>query len=263
MNKSQLQYTKDLSVFVHHTHQQPMAEAHVKKIAQSIAKGGYWASKPIGCVRIANKLTVIDGHHRLEAAKRLGVGVYYVVEKTERSDDIGEENYLVRKWSNLSFAKMYANRGNTDYAELIRYSDKFGIPLRTAASLLRGEAGHSCNAGNPVRTGSFTIKTRESIGVVVSFIDHLGASCPVVKTKIFIEALSILLFVREFDHTLLMRKIDVNPRMLEKCNNRDQMLTQIEDLYNFRTRDKVPLAFLAKKKMAERGVCGLKTKKTA
>jgi hypothetical protein len=260
MKKPQLQHTKDLSVFVHHQHQQPMAASHVRRVALSMAKHGYWSSKPIGCVRNGSKLTVIDGHHRLAAAQQLGIGVYCVVEEPGRADDIGDENYIVRTWSNTSFAKMYAKRGNPHYIELIRYAEDFSIPMSTAASLLRGEAGHSGNAGVFVRAGTFKVKTRDSMKMVVSFIQGLGVACPVIKTKVFIDALSILLFVEEFDAHTLYRRMETNPLLLVKCSDRDQMLQQIEEVYNFRTREKVPLAFLAKEKMKERNLANTKPK---
>lgn len=255
--KAQLQHTEDLSVFVRHEYQQPMSESHIRKIAASMQLSGFWPSKPIGCVRRGQQLVVVDGHHRLAAAKIAGVGVYYVVEVASRSDDIGAGNYLVRIWKNISFAKMQAAKGNPHYIELLRYVE-LGIPLSVAASVLRGEAGHSGNAARFIRIGEFKVKTRENMLVIVGFINELGASCEVVKSKIFIEALSVLLFVPEFDAAVLKARIHANPLSLAKCNNREQMLQQIEEVYNFRSRVKVPLSFLAKEKMAERNLGGIK-----
>ena len=260
--KAQLQYTKDLSAFVPHEHQQPMSDSHSKHIAESMKAGGFWPSKPISCVKKGGRLVVVDGHHRLAAAKIAAVGVYYVEEPTSRLDDIGEANVLVRKWSNESFAKMYAGQGNPHYVELLRYVD-IGVPLSVAASVLRGEAGHSGNAGKFIRTGDFRIKTRDNMRVIASFIEELGGTCDVVTTKIFIEALSVLLFVPEFDASVLKARIRSNPLTLAKCNNREQMLQQIEEVYNFRSREKVPLAFLAKEKMKERIAVGLKKEAAA
>jgi hypothetical protein len=249
--KAQLQYTEDLSAFVPHDHQQPMSAAHSKRIAESMGGGGFWPSKPVSCVRKGNKLVVVDGHHRLAAAKIANVGVYYVVEPVCRLEDIGDANVLVRKWSNESFAKMYAGQGNPHYVELLR-AVGLGVPLSVAASVLRGEAGHSGNAGRFIKTGEFKVKTRENMRVIIDFINELSAACDVVRTKIFIEALSVLLFVPEFDSAILKKRIQVNPLSVAKCNNRDQMLQQLDEVYNFRSREKVPLAFLAKEKMKER-----------
>jgi hypothetical protein len=259
--KAQLQYTEDLSVFVAHENQQPMSAAHSKRIAASIEESGFWPSKPISCVKRGSKLIVMDGHHRLAAARIADVGVYYVAEPIERLNDIGNANVLVRKWSNESFAKMHAAQGNAHYVELLRYVE-MGIPLSVAGSILYNEAGHSGNAARLIRTGDFKVKSRENIRMIVSFINEYGSRCDVVKTKIFIEAISILFFVKEFDAAILKRRIEANPLALAKCNNRDQMLQQIDEVYNFRGRDKVPLCFLAKEKMKERSIVGL-TKEAA
>jgi hypothetical protein len=251
MSTKALNQTKDYSIFLPHEHQQPMSEHHVKRIAESMARTGFWQSKPLSVVRKAGKFVIVDGHHRYAAAKGLGLAVFYVIEADFMLDEIGRGNSAVRVWSVLSFAKMFAAKGDPHYVELLNYVSK-GFALRNAASLLRGESAHSGNANDYVKTGTFKIKTRASIDTIFGFMDEFGETCPAVKSAIFVEALSVLLFVQEFDCGTLKARIRTNPLSLVKCNNRQQMLDQIEELYNFRARDKVPLAFLAKEMMTSR-----------
>lgn len=249
--KHTISETKDYSVFVSHDHQQPMSDLHVRRIMESMKSSGFWKSKPISVVQDGDNLIVCDGHHRVAAAKQLNIPVFYVVEEPDMFGRIGIANTTVRIWHTRSFVKMYADTGNLHYVELASYLEK-GIPLKHAASMLRGESSHSFNCGKDVRRGAFRVKTRTSIDTVVRFLDEVGPVCNAVKSSIFIEALSSLLFVPEFDVQTLRNRIMANPLQLQKCNNRHQMISQLEEVYNFRAREKVPLKHLVEAKMKER-----------
>lgn len=245
------QTTSEYSLFIHNQYQQPMAERHVREIAESMKRLGFLRSKPVTVVRDGNKLRLVDGHHRLAAAKAINVPVVYVIEEEGVADAIGELNFTVRKWASMSFIKMYADQGNPHYIELLRYVEQ-GLPAKNATSLLRGESAGSCNASRAIRTGTFKIKSRRSADVILKYITDLGKIAPVVKSAHFIEAVSLLLFVPEFDPATLTARIDANPRALVKCASGDQMLDLIEDIYNFRAREKLALAFMARRAAKER-----------
>jgi hypothetical protein len=255
MSTKALNQSKDYSLFSSHEHQQPMSERHVARIAESMDKNGFLQSKPISVVRRAGKFVIVDGHHRFAAARELGIAVFYVIEAEEVSELIGEVNQFVRVWKSIAFAKMHAARRDPHYVELLSYVEK-GIPLKQASSILRGQSGHSGNATTSIRAGTFTVKTRTSADVIVSFIEEFKASSPAVASALFIEALSSLLFVEQFDSETLKQRLRANPLSLVKCNNREQMIAQIEEIYNFRSREKVPLKFLAGEIMKQRKEVG-------
>lgn len=241
---TELKQTKDHGLFAHNEYQQPMSEAHVASLIESMNKYGFLPSKPLTVVDEGQWLRVIDGHHRLEAAKRGGFSVFYIVESKSKASSIGDINRVVRKWSNLSFAKMYALKGSADYIELLQYVNR-GIALKQASSLLVGQAAHSGNVGESVQDGTFKIKTRRIIDSLLNVFDVCEESAPAVKSRVFVEAFSTLYFVDQFDPSLLAKKILTNPRMMVKCATREQMIDVIDEIYNFRNHAKVPLKLLA------------------
>jgi hypothetical protein len=92
--------------------------------------------------------------------------------------------------------------------------------------------------------GTFKIKTREHADKLVNLFETFGERIPAVRHRPFISAYSKCLFTKEFDEDVFARRLTVNPLMLEKTSNEDQMLKQIEDIYNFKSPNKIPLAFL-------------------
>ncbi len=246
-----LEKTKDYSLFIANDEQRPLDERHAKRIGESIDIFGFLPSKPVQCYRKGNKLVVVDGHHRLAGAKSVGAEVFYVVEEKVSQQTMAVENTLVKKWVMTDFVRLYAARGLRDYQELITYQDK-GVPLKMAASMLIGEGASSSNLGNAIADGKFKIKTRENINILIHFFNEFSDRVPAIKSRSFISIFSKCLFTKEFDVEVFERKLSHNPTLLDKTSNDEQMLKQIEDIYNWKSGSKIPLAFFVTKSMKMR-----------
>jgi len=254
--------TSDYTLFSFHESQQPISTRHSAGIAESMREIGFLRSKPITVVRENGKLKIIDGHHRFFAAKALGLAIFYVIEDATISNRIGQLNSTVRKWDSLSFAKMYADQGNPHYIELLEYVER-GIPLRKAAAMLGGEMASSGNVCRLIPHGTFQVVDRKRIAVIAKVIDALAPINEVAKTQCFIDALSALAFLPDFDCGTLVDRIDASPRSLIKCVSRDQMLELLEEIYNFRSRIKVPIAHQAKESARMRSATVMAGKKAS
>lgn len=244
--------TKTYSAFVHHENQQPMSALHVKRLAESMRDIGFLPSKPVQVYRRKDgKYVVIDGHHRLAAAKTLGIDVLFVIEPPANAPLIGKENVLVRKWIPESFARLFASQGNEDYVTLLFYVDR-GIPLKQAASILFGESAHSGNVQARVCNGTFKAKELRYANQIIAIMDTVQDVAPNIKKRYYIEALSMLLFVPQFDSDLMIKKILAHPMAVQRCADRIQALEVLDDIYNFRNREKTNISFLAREVMRKR-----------
>lgn len=257
---SQIKWTNKLDVFVEHGHQQAVSAGHVNKIKQCMQLHGFLQSKPIMCCRDGNDFKIIDGHHRLRAAKDLNIGVYYVVVDASQADLIGDINTTVRKWPMTAWVNLYLQRGVPDYVILTQYINK-GLPLRLAASVLMGESGGSGNFNKFIPKGTYKVKTKRVADKILELRAELAHINEAAESSHFLEALSVLLLLPAFDPSILVQRILANPRGLEKCATREQMFKNIEEVYNFRGREKLNLAFLANELLRERRAFGFKKKK--
>lgn len=243
----------DYEMFKPHGEQQKMAAPHIKKIKISMMRNGFIKAKPIHCYQDGKSLRIIDGHHRLRAAQELGIPVYYVVGGLEDRDLIADENWAVRKWSNEAFVGMYVSRGLKDYIILAKYISR-GLHLKFASSLLSGECTASGNQSESIRQGSFKVKTTQSADAIISIIERAGQFNEIAKSQQFIACLCVLVNLDWFSETILIKKIKDNPRCLIRSGSREQMMDQIEEIYNFKQRDKINLAFLAKEFLRSRSI---------
>lgn len=259
---TQIAFTNKLDVFKEHGMQQPVCPRHVAKIQESMAKNGFFTGKPIEVYRDGNFLRIIDGHHRYHAAKILGIGVYYVICDSTQADLIGDRNTTVRKWAMPAWINYYAQKGVKDYTLLASYIKK-GLPLTVAGSVLMGESGGSGNYSKHIPRGTYKVKTTTTADKILAIVNELAPVSEVVKTKVFMEAISVLIQLSEFDSEVLVRRIQAHPRDLDKCATRPQMFGCLEEIYNYKSQRKINLAFLAGEWLRNRKESVIAPKKAA
>lgn len=247
----QILESSNYEMFKPHGEQQKMAAPHVKRIKVSMTRNGFIKAKPIHCYRDGKFLRIIDGHHRLRAAQELGIPVYYVIGGEEDRDLIADENWAVRKWTSEAFVGMYVSRGVKDYITLAKYIS-CGLDLKFASALLSGESTASGNQAEAIRRGGFKVKTTKNADRIISIIERAGEFNEIAKSQQFVACLCVLVNLDWFSETILIKKIKDNPRCLVRSGSREQMMDQIEEIYNFKQRDKINLAFLAKEWLRSR-----------
>lgn len=252
--KPQLQSTDKYHLFDYNEEQREIKDYHVKNLMASMSKYGYSPSKPIQVYRKGSRFVIVDGHNRFVAAKNLGISFYYVTEGEDAQEFIATGNYVVCSWRVGDFAKMFAVRGIKDYATLIEYHQQ-GIPLTNAASMLMGKqsqdgGGRAGGASLSIKDGSFRIKTRKKIDALVGFINKFKDRNDCVTTRVFVVAMDKIMDVDGLDMDQLTRRVESNLSSLKRCATNFQMLELIEEIYNYRSSIKVPLAFNASKAKA-------------
>jgi len=253
MKIPQIKSTIDYSIFTPNPLQRVFTENKVKIIKQKMRANGFPPSMAISVYLKGGKLIVNTGHHRLAAAKELSIPVLYIIENQWTPKQLVDEGVTTKPWDMLSAAQTFASEGNDDYKNLIYYADK-GIPISMAASMLHGEAAASGNAKELVMNGTFQVNETTKINHFISMFEEFSVTNPAIKSRSFIAAVSKCFYVTEFDLVTLRRRLKENPKMLEKTSSTDQMLKLIEDIYNFRSVRKIPLAFMATDVAATRKV---------
>ncbi len=241
--------TSVYTCFVYNSDQRPINSGHVKDLMSSMGTFGFLPSKPVQVYQDGKKFVIIDGHHRYIAAKNLQIPVLYVVEPKSHQESIASGNRFQNKWTAANFVNMYANRGLAPYKELKEYA-ALGIPLTSAASMLTGRSsaarGGSNGGANSIFDGTLQIKTREKIEKIAQFLRDYGNDNKAYKTHNFIVSAELCMRLKDFDFSQLSAKLAANPRMMARTATVDQMLDQIEEIYNYHQRIRTPIAFPAK-----------------
>jgi len=156
-NQESYYVTKDYGMFVSSDSNRPEDKNHVKQVRESMRKYGFLGAFPIMVKETGNgKFYIIDGQHRFLAAKELGIPVKYHI--TKSSIDIPEVNNTQKRWKQLDYVKMYANKGNNHYLELLVFSQENKLPVSTAAMLLMNESSYyGVNISRKIKDGTFYV----------------------------------------------------------------------------------------------------------
>jgi len=236
--------------FKYNDEQRPIETKHVRDIMSSMETFGFLPSKPVQVYQEGKKFVIIDGHHRYIAAKNLQIPVLYVVEPKSHAESMAKVNRYQKAWNMKNFVSQYAKRGLPPYLELVAYN-QLGFPLTIAALMLSGRSAatggaNGGTAANSVIDGTFKVITRGKIEIIAQFLRENGDKNPAFKTASFISAFELCLRSSDFDPSQLTRKLAGNHKVITRCVSIDQMLDQLEEVYNYHQQIKVPLAFNAR-----------------
>lgn len=249
-SQNTLRETSTYSCFVYNTEQRPVDVKHVRDLMESMKTFGFLPSKPVQTYQDGKKFVIIDGHHRFVAAKNLGIPVIYIAEPKSHADSMSRVNGLQKTWQLKNYLAQYVKRGFPAYLELQEYSN-LGFSIQQAAKMLAGLSAAGYGGGKvsvTIRDGTFKVIARDKIEIIAVFLREDGARNAAYRTTNFITAFELCLRVDDFSHEQLTRKLSANPKAITRTATVDQMLDQIEEVYNYHQQIKTPLAFVAKQK---------------
>jgi hypothetical protein len=253
-----LRVTRDLSIFVPNEYNRSLRER--PDLEASMTRYGFIPAEAIRVRKIdagkdRGRLMVIKGHHRLATARKLGLPVWYIIDETDTPTNPGDVETQT-DWSVHDYATAAANAGNLDVAAVLRFASIHKIKLSAAASLCGGESAGSHNKINSLKHGTFKLaadlRFANTVVAITDFLHDQG--CPFARTTAFVNAISKVVLVPEFDPDIFKRRIRANGiGIIRRSATADQYVEQIEAAYNRSAHGKaIALAFLAKKIALER-----------
>ena len=236
--------TKNYDLFHNNPDQRKYNPLKTARLVEDMRQDGFRESLCISTYKEKGKLYINAGHHRLEAARILGLAVWYVVEAKWSPSALAREGTAASNWTTRDICQMYAAHGNRDYADLLEYS-KDGMAPEMAAALLGGGpiGGHGIKA--TLKNGSFRIRTRDHIEEVLAITKTLAEKHTEANTLNFIRALSSFLRLDGFSSVRFVQAVNSQLK-LDKCATSSQMMEQLEEMYNYKQRTRDNIAFRAK-----------------
>lgn len=209
----------------------------VKKIMRDIRHGvNLLPDFPI-LVAPGSKLEVLDGQHRLEAARQTKSPIYYIIRQEELAlHTMARFNSLQDKWKPADFIACYIEKGSTDYKKLSNFLDQYDVPVSIALNLLYygvtgSEGGTKDGMQDLFRKGEFKcLHWRQACDIMDSckqFSDFGGWN-----TRPFIIAISRILKADLCDFDELVEKFKKDPRMMDYHSSTKDYLLNLEQIYN-------------------------------
>ena len=244
--------TSDLSIFTQIDGNRVPNLQHIKRLSDSIRVYGMKCNP----ILVNERMQVIDGQHRLMAAKEAGSFVYYIVVDGYSLDEVHTLNLNQKNWSKKDFIDGYANMGVESYIKLnafIKNNDDYTFEscISFCNNNTVGSSSSSLSRLHHQKTiSSGIIENGTWKGGNFDLAQEMASKIRMIKTyylgynrSIFVGTMIGMLNNDKFDFNEFMHKVRLQPTALVDCANREQYKTLIEDIYNYKSRNKISLRY--------------------
>lgn len=215
-------------------------QSHVKRLAESIKARNLLQMRPI---IVNGKMEVIDGQHRLLAAKMLGVEIFYKVEQTLGIMDMLAMN-CAKAWGIQDYVNFFVQNGHQEYIKLSDFAKKNQLDMRTAYSLTTARSKANFSA---FKQGKFIFNNdvyASEVDIIWRTIDYIKringtTTAQYLKTTKFWNAMIKLVRSAGFDE---YKFFDNLVKLIDKCAVRatsDGYCKMLQDIHNWKNHTRV------------------------
>jgi hypothetical protein len=232
----QIYRTYDCSLFKRLKENRAVNEAHVAALMESFQTDGYLFT----LLYVNEKLEIIDGQHRLEAAKRLGLPVYFSIMPGWGLKEVTMLNMYSRNWAIEDFMESHAKAGNPNYVRFKEFFDKHEFDITTCQLILLGRRSGGYAKKDMFRLGEMQLDEQyltDAYLKAAKIMDFKPFHSRGWSSRSFVEAMLMLFKAKGYDHEHMITKLTNFPDLLlseAKSLRVDEYVKLFVDKYNFR-----------------------------
>lgn len=235
-------YTKNLGIFKYHPvnrdWQNNISQARIKRIANSMINEGLLLAP----MTVTSKFYIVDGQHRLEAARIAGKGIYFIVDNSIPNtakgifDAAKRLNKNAKEWQKKDYVHGYAEQGLESYQVLEKFGEKYPMFSLTERLMLLQNSGTKHCDKKEFSDGKFQNK---SLKKAEEWAENLLKLKPLFEKgynkSVFVRAiLTIMEKKKEFDFEEFLYKVKLRPSSIYLCGDKKSYIEMIEEIYNFK-----------------------------
>lgn len=203
---------------------------HVNRLMKSIQQKNLLEENPI----IVALGKIIDGQHRIEAARKLKIPFYYIEREEGTLDDIRRLNVYTKPWTLNDYLDSYIELGNENYMILADYMKRYGLPISVSVNLLTGTSTTGGSGSmNAFRVGKFTVirlkEADEEAQALLKLKSYTEGN--VWRKRDFITAMKKVW--GKIDKTIFQEKVVNKGDRIRSRLSVKEYLRDLEDIYNF------------------------------
>ena len=237
---NQVNQTTDYSMFKPLGGNRKVNMLHVNRLKKSFKE--HYLFSPI---LVNEKHQIIDGQHRFIAAKDMQLPINYTVVHGYSLKEVQTLNANSKNWNKLDYLNAYCDLGYENYLEMrkfMRTFPDFGIAV-SEMILTSKKANNNGDRCRKFTDGGLDIPdlnaSYDNAEKVMMFKGlHEKFSSPA-----FVSAVLQLFAHPNYDHSHMIRKIKLDPSALVPCMTAPQYKMVLEDIFNYKSRNKVSLRY--------------------
>jgi hypothetical protein len=186
-------------------------------------------------------MKVIDGQHRLEAARNLNLPVFYQINEEATHYDIALLNSNMKRWANIDYVNYYASLGKQSYINLKNFCIENKVTPSIFIQLLKGDRQNNLTK---IKTGVFDLEQTDvesfkvilyKVDEVINLIKNYLVNEPSFLTgHRFKRALFTFMKNPEVDIEILKKKIGYKADAIRPCADALSYYNTFRDIYNWK-----------------------------
>lgn len=185
-------------------------------------------------ILVNEKFEIIDGQHRYQASKELGLPVYYFVVEGYGSEEMKRANLVSSNWTKDDFLNMFLADGEEAYEAIKEIMDEYEVPVSLIIKVFAAMQGKNQKlVSKQFEEGTFDTKNMDNVKDFFVALEDFSFFKPY-KTLQFSRAFLKLYMQKEYDHSIMQQRLEKRANFLTKKNTVDDYLvTLTKELYSF------------------------------
>jgi hypothetical protein len=237
-----VQFSKNVGTFKYHEVNRDflnrISQSRINRIAESMINDGL---KPIPII-VTSKFYVVDGQHRLEAAKIAGKGIYFIIDTSIPNTAKGifeaarSMNQNSKEWSKKDYIHGFSEMGKESYTTLEKFGEKFPMFSLTERIMLLQNSGTKHANKADFANGEFDVVDVNKAELWANNLLSLKEYFPQGYNKsVFVRTLLTIMEKKtEFSFDEFLRKVQLRPGSIYLCGDKRSYAEMIEEIYNYK-----------------------------
>jgi len=242
--------THDYFIFENVSGNRATNDLHIKRLMDSFNK-----EYLVNPIIVNENYQIIDGQHRFEAAKRLELPIYCIIQKGYSLKEVQLLNMNQTNWTNKDYLESYSELGYNSYVQFKDFWEEYPMFSFTAILILLSQM-----TGNPhskftvhkqrggkksIARSSIKIRFKEGDFEIPDLSKSESFAKKILKVKKYYSGYNRTLFVRtmvslfknpNYDHNEFLKKLESGEKndILVNFSTVLQYKVAIEKIYNHR-----------------------------
>jgi hypothetical protein len=238
--KTQIFSTKNYSLFKKLNGNRLVDPKHVSRIVESMKE----QMLPT-FIEVNEKYEVIDGQNRLEALRQLNLPVHYIKHNGAGLKEAQRHNQIKKKWGYNDILQSHIANGNESYLFVQYLMNKYNLSLGNVL-VACDKGNHGQHAMYKFVHGTLQVNNKKEIEDLVEKTLRID-SIVKINRKVMWSACLKCVTCNEFDVDTFIQKLHYLKDHFTPQVKVSQQIEQIEEIYNYRNRNKINLRISTKK----------------
>lgn len=179
-------------------------------------------------ILINERFEIIDGQHRVLAAKELELPIFYIQQAGLRLADVQGLNSGAKPWGAMDYARSFAETGRVDYQIYLEVYASYSL----SHDLIRYILSHNTITYNMFKKGLFKVVKLLEATDFLDMLTDFKAYYPYHTDRSFVMAFERMDNNADYNHEYMINQLTKHPELIMEVFDSSEYLEQLENIYN-------------------------------